>query len=207
MNKRLTITITIQQIVKMPFKPSSLSTASGRMTSSSHSSNIPLPSLVSSTRSDESSLQTTSSLVSTRPPYYHSQQVPLHTKESDASSTCYISALQEHSDRSSTESSSERSSLYHSCLPSTSFGGAARQETVKPYRFRDEPNKRNIVKTEYCKAVLEGRPCRFGKKCNFAHHESELKYQTLVARDEANLCDIETHRTRPCFYHVATGDW
>lgn len=78
---------------------------------------------------------------------------------------------------------------------------------VKPYRFRDEPQKKIIVKTELCRAILEGKPCRFGAKCNFAHDETELKYKTLVERHDAGLIDKETYRTRPCLDHIMVGDW
>ncbi len=86
----------------------------------------------------------------------------------------------------------------------SSVGGGNK---IKPYRFRDEPQKKNIVKTELCSAILEGRPCKFGAKCNFAHHEGELRYQTIRERHNAGLIDGEIWRTRPCLNHIATGDW
>ena len=91
---------------------------------------------------------------------------------------------------------------------SSSSGSSSGTSTkVKPYRFRDEPQKKIIVKTELCRAILEGKPCRFGSKCNFAHHENELKYKTLVERHDAGLIDKETYRTRPCLDHIMVGDW
>lgn len=90
---------------------------------------------------------------------------------------------------------------------SSSSGSSSGTSTkVKPYRFRDEPQKKIIVKTELCRAILEGKPCRFGSKCNFAHHENELKYKTLVERHDAGLIDKETYRTRPCLDHIMVGD-
>ena len=119
---------------------------------------------------------------------------------------------------SSVASSSYQHSFYSTSAPSvttictnttdnTTTSTTTTSQSPKAYNFRDEPNKKHIVKTELCRSLFESGWCQFGAKCNYAHCESELKYKTLVERDAAKLCNIETHRTRPCFYHVATGDW
>ena len=81
--------------------------------------------------------------------------------------------------------------------------------SVKPYKFRDDPEKRITVKTEMCRAILKGGKCPFHAKgkCNFAHSEDELKYRTYFERHDHGLIDKETYRTSPCLDHVSTGDW
>jgi len=68
-------------------------------------------------------------------------------------------------------------------------------------------SKKKLMKTEYCKFILNNEPCKFGNTCHFAHSESELQYKTLYERHDAGLLDKETMRTRPCFDFVATGSW
>lgn len=95
---------------------------------------------------------------------------------------------------------------YDTASSSSSISSPSRVK-VKPYRFRDEPEKKIIVKTELCRAILEGKSCKFGDKCNFAHTEDELKFRTLLERHEAGLIDKDTYRTRPCLDQIMTGDW
>lgn len=85
----------------------------------------------------------------------------------------------------------------------TIISGNARSN-VRSQRFRDEPGKRSIVKTEMCEAFPN---CEFGSKCNYAHHESELKYRTILERHDEGLIDKETFRTRPCWAYITTGSW
>lgn len=108
---------------------------------------------------------------------------------------------------SSSNHRNNNDTTFHNNANGTNNNTTSASTKIKPYRFRDEPQKKNIVKTELCSAILDGRPCKFGSKCNFAHNESELRYQTIVERHEAGLIDGEIWRTRPCFNHVATGDW
>ena len=77
----------------------------------------------------------------------------------------------------------------------------------KPQNFRDDPQKRARVKTELCQNFMMGKPCKFGKKCNYAHGHHELKLTKLKERHEAGLLDATTYRTRPCFNQIATGAW
>ncbi len=67
--------------------------------------------------------------------------------------------------------------------------------------------KKNLVKTEFCKYIINNEVCKFGSFCNFAHSEEELNYKTLFERHDAGLLDKNTLRTRPCFDFVSTGSW
>jgi hypothetical protein len=67
--------------------------------------------------------------------------------------------------------------------------------------------KKNLVKTEFCKYIINNEVCKFGSFCNFAHSKEELNYKTLFERHDAGLLDKNTLRTRPCFDFVSTGSW
>lgn len=75
----------------------------------------------------------------------------------------------------------------------------------KPFRFRDNPEKKVFIKTEMCKNVEH---CAFRPtRCIFAHDEEELKYKTILERHNNGQINKETYRTRPCFDHISTGSW
>lgn len=65
--------------------------------------------------------------------------------------------------------------------------------------------EKKLKKTQLCANFMKGLPCPWGNDCGFAHGESELRFQGLVAAAKEGILDIETFRTRPCLTHVATG--
>ena len=79
----------------------------------------------------------------------------------------------------------------------------------KQDKFRDNPEKRNFIKTELCGTFPHVEMCIYGRqnKCNFAHSYDELRLKTMFERSDVGMLDIATYRTRPCFDFIATGDW
>ena len=75
-----------------------------------------------------------------------------------------------------------------------------------PQNLKGDPRRQKKIKTELCLFFSRGEKCPFGKKCNYAHGEHELKYTTLEEMQKANLIsDVESYRSYPCFDFVATG--
>ncbi|GFH49919.1 hypothetical protein CTEN210_06395 [Chaetoceros tenuissimus] len=75
-----------------------------------------------------------------------------------------------------------------------------------PQNLKGDPRRQKKIKTELCLFFSRGEKCPFGKKCNYAHGEHELKYTTLEEMDKANLIsDVKSYRSYPCFDFVATG--
>ena len=101
-------------------------------------------------------------------------------------------------------------------LPPLPFRSSSKSNTsrgltrVRPKQksFRDVPEKKKLLKTEYCDKFPNVSACPHGDKCHFAHSEDELVLKTLLERRDAGVIkDIETYRTRPCFTFVSTGSW
>jgi hypothetical protein len=79
---------------------------------------------------------------------------------------------------------------------------------LAPQNLKGDPQRQAKVKTELCIHYLNGTPCPFGDKCNYAHGEEELKYTTLWELQQAGLInDVHTYRTHPCLSWVSTGAW
>lgn len=77
-----------------------------------------------------------------------------------------------------------------------------------PQNLKGDPHRQAKVKTELCLFISRGETCPFGRKCNYAHGENELKYTTLMEMDKAGLVsDIDSYRAFPCFSWVSTGGW
>ncbi len=47
----------------------------------------------------------------------------------------------------------------------------------------------SLRKTEMCKQFQAGKPCKFGKKCHFAHGVFDLKTRNRHTRFKTTLCD------------------
>jgi hypothetical protein len=77
-----------------------------------------------------------------------------------------------------------------------------------PQNLKGDPHRQAKVKTELCLFFSRGKPCPFGRKCNYAHGEHELKYTTLMEMDKAGLVsDVDAYRAFPCLSWVSTGGW
>ncbi|KAL7552769.1 hypothetical protein ACHAWF_016012 [Thalassiosira exigua] len=74
-----------------------------------------------------------------------------------------------------------------------------------PQNLRGDPFRSAKVKTELCRFFNTPKGCVFGDKCNYAHGETDLKFNKLVDLESAGMIDIEVFRCHVCFTWVATG--
>lgn len=89
--------------------------------------------------------------------------------------------------------------------PQTVGDSNDRPPKPRAQNLRGDPFRSSRLKTEPCAFWKANKTCKFGKSCNFAHGEDELKYKTLAALEEAGEVDVEIYRCRPCVTFVATG--
>ncbi|ORZ22231.1 hypothetical protein BCR42DRAFT_319557, partial [Absidia repens] len=56
-----------------------------------------------------------------------------------------------------------------------------------------------LYKTEYCRNWIELGECRYGKKCQYAHGEAELRKVTRHSRYKTQICRAY-HTEGACLY-------
>ena len=109
-------------------------------------------------------------------------------------------------DSSSPKNSTSRSPILHRSQQTNV--SADLSGSPLPQNLKGDPHRQAKVKTELCLFFSRGKPCPFGRKCNYAHGEHELKYTTLMEMDKAGLVsDVDSYRAFPCFSWVSTGGW
>ena len=80
--------------------------------------------------------------------------------------------------------------------------------TLSPAIMKEKSGANIKKKTELCRSFLNGRECKFGLKCSFAHGEHERQAKLFADIDCVNTLEDAAHYGGYlCFDYVSTGSW
>lgn len=74
---------------------------------------------------------------------------------------------------------------------------SARRTTAFVSIYNKPEAARAKVKTQMCRSIQNGIPCKFGSKCSFAHSKEELRVQKCAF---GTTCKTKNSKTNPCRY-------